>query len=395
MPNINITYKVFVGSPSDVREERECIDEIVLELNKTWSGHVGVQLEVVKWETDTHPAFGEYPQEVINKQINDDYDVFLGVMWKRFGTPTPVADSGTVEEFERAYQKYLKDPEKLTIMFYFKNAPVPPREIDLGQEEKIRDFRKKLEKKGGLVADFKTLEHFKTLVRMHLSKLMQQFQTQSISKLSQISPPDDASPDEEKSPSLKPDNKDMEEGFLDLVEDFEMHSSKATEAVVRIGEAIEELGSEVNVAVKKINTLKAEKGGDLRPYKKISNEVARNMDAFVVQGNKELPIFKNSFKKYIDSFIESMRLTKEFGVQKKEEIQSTIESISSFKGSMVRAKDSIVGFKESVNVLPPMTTKLNKSKKSAVDFLSEFLIELENAIQLIDEAEDYLGGILD
>ena len=36
---------------------------------------------------DVAPAFGSEPQEVVNKQIQD-YDIFVGILWHRIGTPT-------------------------------------------------------------------------------------------------------------------------------------------------------------------------------------------------------------------------------------------------------------------------------------------------------------------
>ena len=38
-------------------------------------------------------------QDVINRQLGE-YDIFLGIMNTRFGSPTHRADSGTEEEFD-------------------------------------------------------------------------------------------------------------------------------------------------------------------------------------------------------------------------------------------------------------------------------------------------------
>ena len=57
------------------------------------------RIESKKWEKDVFPAFGEDSQDVINKQIGTDYNIFVGIMWKKFGTPTSRAESGTEEEF--------------------------------------------------------------------------------------------------------------------------------------------------------------------------------------------------------------------------------------------------------------------------------------------------------
>lgn len=103
---------VFVASPEDVADERECLEGVIRELNLQWTSRC-VRLELVRWETHAYPGVGSDPQEVINEQIGDDYDIFLGLLWKRFGTATPRAGSGTEEEFNRAFARHGKDSKSL------------------------------------------------------------------------------------------------------------------------------------------------------------------------------------------------------------------------------------------------------------------------------------------
>lgn len=65
-----------------------------------------LSLELVRYETHAYPDIGE-PQQVINRQIPLDYDVFIGIMWRRGDTPTATSPSGTIEEFRRAYEKRM------------------------------------------------------------------------------------------------------------------------------------------------------------------------------------------------------------------------------------------------------------------------------------------------
>ena len=55
-----------------------------------------------------YPVRGGEPEVLINDQIGK-YDIFLGVMWRRFGTPTGVAESGTEEEFRRALELWAQE----------------------------------------------------------------------------------------------------------------------------------------------------------------------------------------------------------------------------------------------------------------------------------------------
>jgi hypothetical protein len=128
-----LLLQLFVASPSDVAAEREQLEGLVAEQNKIFC-------ELLKWETDVRPAFGVDPQAVVNSQIGDEYDIFIGILWSRFGTETPRAESGTMEEFERAYSR-MKSTGKPEIMVYFKDAPVPPSKIDPTQLQKVQDFK--------------------------------------------------------------------------------------------------------------------------------------------------------------------------------------------------------------------------------------------------------------
>src|ERR1041385_4193658 len=99
--------RVFISSPGDVPEERDVVSMVVDELRRLFGKVQQVEIEAVRWETHAWPDVGA-PQEVINRQIGE-YDVFIGVMWKRFGTPTKRADSGTAEEFRSEERRVGKE----------------------------------------------------------------------------------------------------------------------------------------------------------------------------------------------------------------------------------------------------------------------------------------------
>jgi len=48
MPLHEITLQAFVSSPSDVSEERAMLEDIVRELNLTWSKSLGMRIELIK-----------------------------------------------------------------------------------------------------------------------------------------------------------------------------------------------------------------------------------------------------------------------------------------------------------------------------------------------------------
>jgi len=159
--------KVFIASPGDVKEEREIVSHVVQEISRMFSETLRTELEPVLWETHGWPDVGDDSQDVINKEIGE-YDVLVGIMWQRFGTPTKRAGSGTGEEFERAYN-YFKKYQRPKIMFYFRNTPFYTTEIaGINQFRKVIRFRKNLEQLGVLFWEYDTPLEFERNVREHL-----------------------------------------------------------------------------------------------------------------------------------------------------------------------------------------------------------------------------------
>jgi hypothetical protein len=110
--------RVFVSSPSDVAAERGVLDEVVQRINRTDGRERNVRLEVWKWETGVVTQIGPKPQDVIDAQMPVHYDIYLGIMKHRFGTPTGRYGSGTEKEFQDALKCWgeIKAP---WILFYF------------------------------------------------------------------------------------------------------------------------------------------------------------------------------------------------------------------------------------------------------------------------------------
>jgi hypothetical protein len=112
--------RILLASPEELKKERKIASEVIESLNITIGKQQNFRIDLIRWETHSRPEIGEYPQQVLNKQFGP-YDIFLGLFWKRIGTKTPKAISGTIEEYELAYDSYIKNgyPQ---IMIYFKKS---------------------------------------------------------------------------------------------------------------------------------------------------------------------------------------------------------------------------------------------------------------------------------
>jgi|WetSurMetagenome_2_1015567.scaffolds.fasta_scaffold115117_1 hypothetical protein len=166
--------KIFIASPSDVGEERDIVSDVVVpELRRIISNSPfltndsTLEIEAIRWETHAWPDVGADSQDVINKEISD-FDILVGIMWKRFGTPTKRSTSGTGEEFQKAYD-YFKKFNKPKIMFYFRTTPFFMRTTsEISQFNKVTKFRQKLEKLGVLYWEYENPLKFERNVREHL-----------------------------------------------------------------------------------------------------------------------------------------------------------------------------------------------------------------------------------
>ena len=175
MAHYQLVIPVFVVSPSDVTPERRTLERVISELNRSVFSLLGLRLEFVGWEYDSYPGFGVDAQDVINRQIADRYDVLIAILWSRFGTPTARAGSGTEEEFNRALERWRDDPDSVRLMFYVKDGPIAPSEIDPRQLADVQRFKRRLREEGGLIATFSTEEDLERQLRLHLPRLAQEF----------------------------------------------------------------------------------------------------------------------------------------------------------------------------------------------------------------------------
>ena len=163
---IKKVYKCFIASPSDTKKERDACKEVFETINDGLGNAYGFTLEPLCWEKDVYPGLGADGQDVINRQIVDKYDLFVGIMHTRFGTPTARDESGTMEEFNIAYKRFLNN-NSLGIMFYFNNKQVPPNTIDTDQLNKVNEFRENFPNKG-MYGTFNGTKDFTNKLRHHL-----------------------------------------------------------------------------------------------------------------------------------------------------------------------------------------------------------------------------------
>lgn len=163
-------YKAFIASPSDTNSEREICDKIFEEINDGLGNLFNFRIESLKWEKDVRPTIKDVDgQTEIFNQIDDEFQIFIGIMNKKFGAPTPRAGSGTEEEFNAVFNR-LQINKDIEVIFYFNDEP-PKSMSDLNPTElvKIEEFKKKIQNIG-IYGIYNGVSDFEEKLRKNLSK---------------------------------------------------------------------------------------------------------------------------------------------------------------------------------------------------------------------------------
>ena len=176
-----IIYKCFISSPGDCQKEREAALNVIKDINNSIANHFRISLRTFMWEDDVLPDMGKNGQKIIDEYIKkSDYDIFIGIMKNKFGTPTKKAGSGTEHEFKDALQR-KKNNEKLPrILFFFgkENVDIDDPNINeiIEQRKKVKEFRLSI-KDSGIYISFKNINDFKSQLRNKLELFIKEYST--------------------------------------------------------------------------------------------------------------------------------------------------------------------------------------------------------------------------
>lgn len=390
--------RIFVASPSDVAEERKIVEEVVNEFNLTPRDNCDVRLELVKFETHTRPGFGVDAQSVINSQIGDKYDILLGIMWGRFGSPTNRAESGTEEEFKRAYSRLKSSPGSMEIMFYFKNAGILLNKIDPEQLAKVQAFKKLIASEyGGLYHEFETVEQFRTKLRMHLSRLVHDWlkanstATGGTTTTSEII----ANTDDSLANLTALTDDDFDEGLIDLAERAEEAFVAVAGVIKRMSDDGRVLGEKIQHGTKELNlVVSAGSAPDMKAVKRISNKVANDLEFYVNRTSVEIPEFRKQHSLAMDAFGKYAMISSTDFKDTPEDIRTVLAQLIGYLDVSTEASRVLSGFRESIASSPRMTTAYNRARLRAVAIVDDLLAQFRIAANQVQDVVQLLKRML-
>ena len=394
--------KIFLASPSDVKAERELIFALKDDLDHLIGKPNKIRFEFVNWERSAYPGIGEDAQDVINQNIKDDYNIFIGIFWQRFGTPTSRAESGTKEEFDRAYQKYKKAPDSNHIMLYFKTAP--PNNIydlDYTQFEKVKNFKKEVPTLGVLYWEFEKAEELKNYLLIHLSSLIKDKYSilpKLLMSKTKESEPDELDKYELLASEIESNQQSDIEGILELNETATDSMNILPNISENIINAIKFIGHKFNDKTKEINAVNHIKDDRLRIKKAtgIINKLAIDLDNYSIQINDLLPDFSETLNSAIESYTKLLLLASESSLFVNE-VEKQLSTV--FPELYDAMDDALIGIGDFLRILadlPSMTSKFGTSKRKAElatnDLMKEFIKSKKIMKQLITKEIKAIGN---
>jgi len=383
----NVTkYSIFIASPSDLEEERIAIEEVTKELNLTFGLKQNIVIELLKWETHSAPGISKsHPQNLINEDIGNDYDIFIGLLWKKFGTPTEKAGSGTEEEFLRAFERFDRQNDNIQVLFYFKDAlPKSMKEINVSELIKVESFKKTLPHKKLLYWDFDTCENLKNFLRLHIP-----------TRITTIIENSDRASDKEFI-DITSVEEDEDYGLLDYSEMFEDYIHNSTNSLTQIAESTEWIGSELSKKAEEISRMSKMPNLNNSVMRETFKRTAKLLDNYINRLKVEIPIFYINFEDAIKAGSNLINLSDDFKNENTiEELEEAKTAIIALRVSLPEALNSMLSFHESVETLPRIQKDLNISKRKLLIQLDDLIDKLRKSISLTTEFSNEIGNKID
>jgi len=377
---------IFASYPRDIEEEIQVINDTITELNITLPETRRLYLELKTWDTHTFPDVGDDPQSIINQQISE-YDIFIGLLWKRFGTKTPRSLSGTKEEFDIAYSKAQEDPNSIKLLFYFNNSPFSIDDIDPDQIKMVKDFKTNLSDLGVLYKEYTNIEEFGHMLRMNLNSVIAGYGKDWGVKNHKT---------EVAQEDIKINKKEhLEEdlGYLDSLEIAEENFSLATEITERITGYMEVLTEKTINVTNEMNSVETPVSASRS--KIMINKGADNLLHFSQNLEGEIPRLSDSYFQGIYYFGQAAELWLDLKSEDKKSIVDARDSVINAIDSLLGTVGAIISFREVISSLPRITSKFNQAKRSSLSAIDALLNELNSFINLSKEVQKTMERIIE
>ena len=416
MPTNITLLTIFVSGPSDVDAEKEALRTVVTtEISERLMRTHGVQLRVVGWPNDVRPGVNVDPQAEINRQFGTDFDIYLGILGTRFGTPTGNAGSGTEEEFEQGLKRLRGNSCSLRVLLYFKTGMADPYKLEIDQFQKVKAFRDGLTSRGILYRDFKDTPDFVQMVKNHLVSLVSDewengqwlpikgFDENSPRQVTTTATPpsqDSHAEDETGATDAFVDSSDDGDendlGLLDYMAGFHEETTATNQTLEQISKNTAHIGEEIHERTAEIDALQKQHeegkyvGGSRAQQELVANAqrvvdlAAQNLGDFVQAMTPSVEEYRTHSRAMFAHLRNALHAHSELGNAPDEDSQQALETLIS---SVKSAQSSTTRFQDSIDSVPALSGKFKRAKKRAATILGKLIAEMSLTM---DEAQKTL-----
>jgi len=379
MPKPLVQLTVFISCPSDLDAERHVIESAITEVNPWLRDSHGVVLHTIGWDVDLVPGLGSDVQSVINSQIEGRYDIYIGLLNTRFGTPRPRAESGTEEEFNNAYERYGRSPESVRVLFYFKTVTGNVHRVDLEQLAKVVEFRKKVSGTA-LHHDFEDKDALFRMVKDHPRRLItEQWDGDKWRVLTRL--PDPSTPlasiesligisSGDVAPISSGDDDDETEERASAILDAIVSGEEAFHLAQQSLENLAGLGTTLTTKLQS-HTAAFPPQPTARQTKTVVDAAAEDLGEYNTGLQRELSVLKSSLGQGLAELETAIALYFSEQLGPRDALGMSPQHVQELIAGMRSGRTAIDEFRDVITNLPGMTIKLKKSKRKAKELLAE------------------------
>jgi hypothetical protein len=356
-----------LSSPGDLGTARDAVKSVVTELNKALGS---VRLELVTSE-DVPGGATPRAQAHINEHV-DGYDIYLGLMWLKFGSQTGAFGSGTEEEFERALKGHGENGTPAEVMFFF-CTEMPSRldDIDPASFERVRAFRKRVQK-DVYTKEFGAAAELAQILRVDLQKVVQRLLADATTRSDAVAP----------SQSSLPASDD--DGIIELI-------AKAEKDAEAVRDVIEDVVM-ITVGVSaKMETRTSELQQNVASGNR--TQLIRTMDRFardLGQFSDALFAAATPFSDHIEGMMEAFSRAASLSIAMNPENRAEVDEVKLVIGLMRdKIRETEIGLRTgltAVESIPSMTRNLILARTRAIAAIGRLAKEFSLAVERLSKA---------
>lgn len=375
--------KVFISCTSEIKEEINSINLIIEEIIKTSGKRDQFTIEALNWNRDVYSSKGVEVQSVVNEQIKD-FDLLIGILWKKAGTPTKEFPSGSIEEMSLALEK-----NKNIMIFFNTQSPSDINEIDPEQLQIIKNFKNDLSDKGFLYKEYNSINNFESMIKIDLyniihDKILNQsfskepiVEVPTVSKYAHVYKAINTAEDEVQN---------LDQNFLEIIDKGTLEIETLTDCMNTISSIFGAFNITLNEYSNEITRAAAISDNRLR-NKKLETTI-KNVTELLISFNKDLEpqslVFQEVFPEFGNTYTSLFIMVENI---ESDEVNEMRDSATLLKLIMEEGLNSYVSLLGSIRGVPPFNSGFNQAKRQTEIIIKNLTKSMLDGLLTLDNSK--------